>query len=62
MLTETREKILKGTIQVFNKKGLKLTMDDVAEELKISKKTIYKEFKSKDEIFDSMVDAFVGDA
>ena len=56
MLTETREKILKGTIQVFNKKGLKLTMDDVAEELKISKKTIYKEFKSKDEIFDSMVD------
>ena len=40
-LTEIREKILIGTIQVFNKKGLKLTMDDVADELKISKKTIY---------------------
>ena len=56
MMTEIREKILKGTIQVFNKKGLKLTMDDVADELKISKKTIYKEFSSKDEIFETMVD------
>ena len=56
MINDTREKILKGTIQVFNKKGLKLTMDDVAEELKISKKTIYKEFSSKDEIFMEMVD------
>ena len=56
MLTEIREKILKGTILVFNKKGLKLTMDDVADELKISKKTIYKEFSSKDEIFETMVD------
>ena len=32
MITEIQEKILKGTIQVFNKKGLKLTMDDVADE------------------------------
>lgn len=56
MLTETKEKILKGTIQVFNKKGLKLTVDDVAEELHMSKKTIYKEFRGKDEIFDAMVD------
>ena len=56
MITEIQEKILKGTIQVFNKKGLKLTMDDVADELKISKKTIYKEFSGKDEIFETMVD------
>ena len=55
-MTEIREKILIGTIQVFNKRGLKLTMDDVADELKISKKTIYKEFSSKDEIFETMVD------
>ena len=55
-LTEIREKILIGTIQVFNKKGLKLTMDDVADELKISKKTIYKEFTSKEEMFETMAD------
>ena len=56
MMTEIREKILIGTIQVFNKKGLKLTMDDVADELKISKKTIYKEFSSKEEMFETMAD------
>ena len=55
-LTGIREKILIGTIQVFNKKGLKLTMDDVADELKISKKTIYKEFTSKEEMFETMAD------
>jgi AcrR family transcriptional regulator len=55
-MSEIREKILKGTIQVFNKKGLKLTMDDVADELKISKKTIYKEFSSKEEMFETMAD------
>ena len=54
MISEIREKILIGTIQVFNKKGLKLTMDDVADELKISKKTIYKEFSSKEEMFETM--------
>ena len=56
MISEIREKILIGTIQVFNKKGLKLTMDDVADELKISKKTIYKEFNSKEEMFETMAD------
>ena len=55
-MTEIREKILLGIIQVFNKKGLKFTMDDVAEELKISKKTIYKEFTSKEEMFETMAD------
>jgi AcrR family transcriptional regulator len=49
-------KILKATITVFNKKGLKLTMDDIAEQMGISKKTIYKHYKSKEEIFDQIVD------
>lgn len=56
MISEIRGKILNGTIRVFNKKGLKLTMDDVAEELKISKKTIYKEFSGKEEMFETMAD------
>lgn len=53
---ELRQKILESTITVFNKKGLKLTMSDIATEISISKKTIYKEFDSKDELFDAMVD------
>ena len=38
---ETREKILEATLKVFNQKGLKFTMDDIASELSMSKKTIY---------------------
>jgi AcrR family transcriptional regulator len=53
---ELRKRILESTITVFNRKGLKLTMSDIATEISISKKTIYKEFESKDELFDAMVD------
>ena len=51
-----REEILKATIQVFNDKGLKFTMDDIAELLKISKKTLYKVFDDKEALFLAMVD------
>ena len=53
---DLKEQILKGTIQVFNCKGLKFTMDDIAELLKISKKTLYKVFNDKEELFLAMVD------
>ena len=32
-----KEKILEATIKVFNRKGLKFTMDDIASELSMSK-------------------------
>ena len=51
-----REKILEATIRVFNRKGLKLTMDDIASELSMSKKTIYTVFKDKESLFGEMVD------
>ena len=54
-------KILKATITVFNKKGLKLTMDDIAEQMGISKKTIYKYYDSKEDIFDNIVDYIFDD-
>lgn len=53
---ELKESILKGTMQVFNKKGLKFTMDDIARELSISKKTIYTVFTDKGALFLQMVD------
>lgn len=51
-----KEKILEATIKVFNNKGLKFTMDDIASELSMSKKTIYTVFKDKDSLFGEMVD------
>ena len=53
---ELREQILEGTLQVFNYKGMKFTMDDIAHNLGISKKTIYTVFKNKEEMFLELVD------
>lgn len=53
---ELRENILENTLQVFNQKGLKFTMDDIAREMGISKKTIYTVFKDKEELFLAAVD------
>lgn len=51
-----RETILEGTIAVFNRKGLKFTMDDIARQLGMSKKTIYTVFRDKESLFLDMVD------
>ena len=53
---DLKETILEGTIGIFNEKGLRSPMDDIAESLKISKKTIYKVFQNKEELFLAMVD------
>ncbi|MGN0141209.1 MAG: TetR/AcrR family transcriptional regulator [Roseburia sp.] len=53
---ELRENILEGTIQAFNQKGLKFTMDDLAGILGMSKKTIYTVFRDKESLFFAMVD------
>ena len=56
MRSQMKETILRGTMAVFNQKGLKFTMDDMAKQLCISKKTIYKVFNDKEELFLDMVD------
>ncbi|MDE5590974.1 MAG: TetR/AcrR family transcriptional regulator [Acetatifactor sp.] len=53
---ELRETILEGTLEVFNRKGIKFTMDDIARTLNISKKTIYTVFEDKNALFMDMVD------
>lgn len=53
---DLRESILQNTLTVFNQKGLKFTMDDIAREMSISKKTIYTVFNDKEELFFASVD------
>ncbi|MEH2945146.1 TetR/AcrR family transcriptional regulator [Lachnospiraceae bacterium KK002] len=53
---ELQKKILEGTLEVFNQKGLKFTMDDLAGHLGTSKKTIYMVFRDKEALFLAMVD------
>lgn len=54
--SSVKDRILEATIVVFNQKGLKFTMDDIAKELSMSKKTIYTVFRDKESMFYAMVD------
>ncbi len=48
---DIQEKILKTALHLFFKYGIKhVTMDDIAKELAISKKTIYQFYKEKDDL------------
>ncbi len=53
---ENIEKILNGTLRVFNEKGIKFMMDDVAHEISVSKKTLYVYFKNKEDMIIKLVD------
>jgi len=59
-MIEERIKILHEAQQLFLSEGFyKTTMDDIAGRLKISKKTIYKHFVSKEEVVRESVLNFV---
>ncbi len=53
---EEKERVLMACIDLFNQKGLKFTMDDLAKSLQMSKKTLYTIFKDKNSLFLEMVD------
>ena len=52
---EPQDKILKTSLELFFKYGIKrVTMDDIAKELGMSKKTIYQYYKEKDDIVNQL--------
>jgi AcrR family transcriptional regulator len=54
---EPQEKILKSSLALFFKYGIKhVTMDDIARELGMSKKTIYQFYKEKDDLVNQLCD------
>ena len=56
-----KTEILNATIPLFSEKGFKLTMDEIASSIHISKKTIYAVFPKKEDLFHSMVDYIFDD-
>lgn len=51
----TREQILKAAYALFRRKGFtRVSMDEIAASAKITKKTLYYHFRSKDELFAAM--------
>ena len=53
---ELKERIMEGAVTCFQEKGIKFTMDDLAEKLGMSKKTIYTVVEGKDELLVEMVE------
>lgn len=51
-----KRRILEGALAVFKKQGIKFTMDNLAEELGMSKKTIYTVFPDKGTLLCELVD------
>lgn len=51
-----KERIFDGALRVIRSKGLKFTMDELANELGMSKKTIYKVFRDKKEMLYQLID------
>lgn len=56
-----KEKILMATAQEINNRGIKFTIDHVAAQLGISKKTIYQYFSSKDVLITQVIEMALAD-
>lgn len=60
MFTEQQEKWLKRTAELFLRYGIKsITMDDVARELGISKKTLYQFVENKNDLVQKVMDLHI---
>ena len=56
------EQILQAAMQLYQKHGLKkVTMDDVSKVIGKSRSSIYYYYKSKDEIFEAVLEMLVAD-
>ena len=44
------KRIIEGALHIVEKQGVKFTMDELASELGMSKKTIYTVFRDKNEL------------
>lgn len=56
MENQLRTQIIEAAISMYARQGLKFTMQDIANQMHISKKTIYTEFSSKEELLKAVID------
>lgn len=59
---ELKVRILDEAARLFDEKGMKFTMDDLARSLAMSKKTIYTVFRTKRSIMTATLDRFFAEA
>ena len=56
MKEDIKARIFESALALFREKGIKFTMDDVAKNLGISKKTLYLVVRDKEALLNEMVD------
>jgi AcrR family transcriptional regulator len=54
------DEILQTCIRLFNEKGCRFTLDDIVAALKISRKTFYKYYLSKEDVLKEIIDVMHG--
>ena len=55
---QTRKRILEGAYKLFRRLGCsRVTMDDIAAEARLTKRTLYHHFNSKDQLLANVLDA-----
>lgn len=52
---DTKDKILHSLMSIYFSDGINISMDEIAKRLHISKKTIYKYFKNKEDIMEHIL-------
>jgi len=57
----SKDRYVTKVYELFRKKGLNFTMDDIAFDLKITKKTLYNNFNSKDELMRTVMEHVIED-
>lgn len=55
-MMELNQQIIDKATELFNQKGLRFTLDEISEQLHISKKTIYVYFRCKEDLLMTMAD------
>ncbi len=61
MIEKIREKIIDQSIKSLQQEGLRFSVDTLAEKLKISKKTVYKYFPTKEALAFAMYEKYYTD-
>lgn len=57
---DTRDRILENSLEIFLRKGCKaVTMDDIAKENGISKRTLYEHFSDKSQLLEECLDYLI---
>ncbi len=54
----SKDKYIKAVFELYKRKGLSLSMEQIADELHVTKKTLYNNFSSKEEMLLTVVDHF----